>query len=242
MGPGSDEHPKRMSLPDWLAPVARLAETIRPEDFQAILPPEDGGRASAVLLLFWRDPARGICVLLIERAALMRSHAGQPAFPGGALDPGDAGPVAAALRETVEETGLDPAGVQVFGCLPDLYIPVSNFSVTPVLAWWREPSPVRAVDAAEVAAVHAVALADLVDPDNRLRVRHAASGRVMPGFAVNGMLVWGFTAGVLDHLIRLVGWERPWSPERVVDLSDEALAVAACTDPSGGEEARPWAT
>jgi len=222
-------------VPEWLAPVARLAETIRPEDFAAILPPQDGGgRASAVLLLFWRDDERGVQILLIERSARLRSHAGQPAFPGGALDSGDAGPVAAALRETVEETGLDPAGVEVFGCLPDLFIPVSNYRVAPVLAWWREPSPVHAVDSAEVAAVHAVRLADLVNPDNRLHVRHAASGRVMPGFAVNGMLVWGFTAGVLDHLIRLVGWELPWSAEKVVDLSDEALALAARTDPSGG--------
>ncbi|MGQ0467257.1 MAG: NUDIX hydrolase [Sporichthyaceae bacterium] len=225
-----------MSVPDWLAPVAKLAESIEAADFQAILPPQGGGaRASAVLLLFWQDDERGIQILLIERSAKLRSHAGQPAFPGGAIDPGDAGPVAAALRETVEETGLDPAGVDVFGVLPDLFIPVSNFRVTPVLAWWRAPSPVHAVDEAEVAAVHAVRLADLVDPDNRLRVRHAASGRVMPGFAVNGMLVWGFTAGVLDHLIRLVGWERPWSREKVVDLSDEAVALAARTDPSFGE-------
>lgn len=227
-----------MTVPDWLAPLARLAETIRAEDFQAILPPTGGGgRASAVLLLFWRDAARGIQILLIERSAKMRSHAGQPAFPGGAIDPGDSGPAAAALRETVEETGLDPGGVEVFGSLPDLFIPVSNYRVTPVLAWWRELSPVHAVDAAEVAAVHAVALADLLEPENRLRVRHAPSGRVMPGFAVNGMLVWGFTAGVLDHLIRLAGWEVPWSREKVVDLSDEVVALAARTDPSGGDGA-----
>ncbi|MGQ0845181.1 MAG: NUDIX hydrolase [Sporichthyaceae bacterium] len=225
-----------MSHPEWLTPLARLVETIRLEDFQAILPPDETeGRASAVLLLFWQDPEHGISVLLIERSAELRSHAGQPAFPGGAVDPEDSGPVAAALRETVEETGLDPAGVEILGCLPDLFIPVSNFRVTPVLAWWRDPSPVHAVDAAEVASVHAVRLADLVDADNRLRVRHVASGRVMPAFAVNGMLVWGFTAGVLDHLIRLVGWERPWSRERVVDLSDDAVAMASRTDPSGGE-------
>jgi 8-oxo-dGTP pyrophosphatase MutT (NUDIX family) len=223
-------------LPDWLAPVARAAEIVRPDDLAAMrLPPDDDGRASAVLLLFWRDEAGADRILLIERSARLRSHAGQPAFPGGAIDPDDGGPVAAALRETVEETGLDPAGVEVFGVLPDLFIPVSGYVVTPVLAWWRDPSPVAPMDAAEVAAVHRVAISDLVDPDNRMQVRHVASGRVMPGFAVNGMLVWGFTAWVLDLLLRLAGWERPWSRDRVVDLPDSVVASARSTDQQSGE-------
>ena len=132
----------------------------------------------------------------------------------------------------MEETGLDPAGVQVFGTLPDLFIPVSNYVVTPVLAWWRDPSPVAPMDAAEVAAVHAVALDDLLDPANRMQVRHVLSGRVMPGFTVNGMLVWGFTAWVLDLLLRLAGWERPWPRELVVDLPQDVVALARSTDPS----------
>ncbi|NED92154.1 CoA pyrophosphatase, partial [Streptomyces sp. SID11233] len=90
-------------------------------------------------------------LLLTERASSLRAHAGQPSFPGGSLDPGDGdplttGPLRAALREAEEETGLDPAGVQLFGVLPRLYIPLTRFVVTPVLGWWREPSPVRAVD------------------------------------------------------------------------------------------------
>ena len=80
-------------------------------------------------------------VLLIERAHDMRSHAGQPAFPGGGVDDTDDGPIGAALREASEETGLDPDGVEVAGpVLPDLWVPPSGFVVTPVLAWWRQPS------------------------------------------------------------------------------------------------------
>ena len=105
----------------------------------------------------------------MERAGSLRSHAGQPSFPGGALDaedgdPATTGPLRAALREAEEETGLDPSGVQIFGVLPKLYIPVSSFVVTPVLGWWRTPSPVGAVDLAETARVFTVPVADLTDP------------------------------------------------------------------------------
>ena len=65
-------------------------------------------------------------VLLIERAADMRSHAGQPAFPGGAADPGDNGPVSTALREAQEETSLDPAGVTPVAALPQMWLPPSG--------------------------------------------------------------------------------------------------------------------
>jgi hypothetical protein len=144
------------------------------------------------------------------------------AFPGGAVDPGDDGVVGAALREAVEETGLDAAGVDVFGTLPALFLPVSDFVVTPVLAWWREPSAVGVVDPAEVASVHRVLLADLLDPANRLLVSHP-SGYVGAAFEVSGQLVWGFTAGLLDRLLRLAGWERPWDRTRVQELPAELV-------------------
>jgi 8-oxo-dGTP pyrophosphatase MutT (NUDIX family) len=147
----------------------------------------------------------------------MRSHAGQPAFPGGALDPQDEGPVAAALREAQEETGLNPAGVDIIHTLPQLWLPPSNFVVTPVLGYWRQACEVTAVDPAEVESVHRVLLSELTDPANRVRVRHP-SGYIGSGFEVRGMLVWGFTAGLLDRLLALAGWERPWNPKRIVDI------------------------
>jgi 8-oxo-dGTP pyrophosphatase MutT (NUDIX family) len=214
-----------LNLPESLASLADAATTVCAEDLANALPPGEVGRPAAVLLLFWSDPEAGMQVLLIERSTGLRRHAGQPAFPGGAVDPGDAGPAAAALRETVEETGLDAAGVAVLATLPALYIPVSGYVVTPVLAWWRQPSPVGPVDVAEVAAVHRVKVADLVNPANRLQVRHR-TGTVMPAFRVNGMLVWGFTAGLLDRLLRLAGWERPWSRGQVEDLPAEVVALA----------------
>ncbi|MFI1129030.1 NUDIX hydrolase [Streptomyces althioticus] len=212
----------RDGLPAWLGPVVRAAETVRPTQLSRFLPPKDGsGRQSAVLILFGEDE-RGPQLLLMERASSLRSHAGQPSFPGGALDPEDGdpqgeGPLRAALREAEEETGLDPSGVQLFGVLPRLYIPVSGFVVTPVLGWWREPTPVGVVDPNETARVFTVPVADLTHPDNRATAIHP-SGFHGPAFLVESALVWGFTAGVIDRLLHFAGWERPWDRDKQVPL------------------------
>ncbi|HEX4017599.1 MAG TPA: CoA pyrophosphatase [Frankiaceae bacterium] len=208
------------TLPQSLARLAAGARVVRAEEISRFLPPETGGRPAAVLMLF-ADGPDGPDVLLIERAATLRSHAGQPAFPGGAIDPGDDGPVGAALREAQEEVGIDPASVEIVAELPELFIPVTGFVVTPVLAWWREPHPVHPVDVQEVAAVVRVPIAELADPASRQRVRHP-SGWVGPAFNVRGMLVWGFTAGLLDRLLKLGGWEQPWTPGRVNELPQPA--------------------
>ena len=207
----------KVVLPQWLEPLAERMPGLRGEDLTRFLPPPEGGRAAAVLMLMGESPD-GPDVLIIERAHDMRSHAGQPALPGGALDPGDTGPIDAALREAHEETALDPAGVEPFALLPDLWVPVSDFVVTPVLAWWRDPSPVRVADPTEVASVHRVPIGQLVDPARRMRVRHP-SGYVGLGFDVAGLLVWGFTAGLISGLLDLAGWSRPWDPDRIVDLT-----------------------
>jgi len=224
------------ALPEWLRTLAERAARIRPEELSRFLPPDDGGRHSAVLILFGEGPD-GPDLLLIERASTMRSHAGQPAFPGGATDPGDDGPVGTALREAAEEVGLDPRGVEVFAVLPALFLPPSGFVVTPVLAWWRQPGPVSAVDRNEVAAVDRIPISDLVDPANRLQVTHP-SGWIGPAFDVRGLLVWGFTAGLLDRLLALGGWERPWDRGRVRELPPDVLALALASRP-GDPKDRP---
>ena len=211
-------------VPEWLS---TLVDAFDGAGSNALMPraqpaPPDA-RRSAVLVLFG-EGARGPDVLLIERSAHMRSHAGQPAFPGGGIDPDDDGPAAAAVREAQEETGLDPTGVEVLRVLGDLWLPPSGNAVTPVLAWWREPSDVEP-DGREVAAVARVPVAELVDPANRLQIVHP-SGMVGPAFEVADMLVWGFTAAVLDRLFAVAGWELPWDRSRVQELPDEMLRLA----------------
>ncbi len=204
------------TVPEWLRPLVDAAGVVRPEQLSRFVPPDAGVRESAVLILFGDGPD-GPDVLLIERAHDLRSHAGQPAFPGGAVDHDDVDAIAAALREAQEETGLDPAGVDVVATLPPLWIPVSGHAVTPVIGWWRDPSPVGVVDPGEVASVHRVPLSALADPANRVRVQHP-SGYIGAAFLVRGLLVWGFTGGLLDRMLQLAGWEQPWEPARIVDL------------------------
>ncbi|MET0297261.1 MAG: CoA pyrophosphatase [Microbacterium sp.] len=192
------------------------------------------GRAAAVLILFGvldglpsdyeaqdRAVSRDLDVLLLSRATTLRSHPGQVAFPGGRLDPGDAGVVGAALREAREETGLDPEGVEVLGVLESIPLDYSGHLVTPVLGWWRHPSTVHVVDEAESSAVFRAPVADLLNPANRGVTVIRREGRTWrgPGFVVSGgHLVWGFTGMLLDGIFDRLGWTEPWDETRELPL------------------------
>ena len=212
------------TAPDWLTGLAsRARELAVPPRMQA---PPRGGRPSAVLLLFGQTDGEPD-LLIVQRSLHLRRHAGQPAFPGGAMEPSDGGPVGTALREAAEEAGVDPAGVEVLAVLPELFIARSGFRVTPVLAWWREPSPLVAASDGEIVSAVWARLADLADPANRLTVRLPNGMSAGPAFRVHGMLVWGFTAALIDQLIALGGWERPWDTAREEDLPPDVLSAAA---------------
>ena len=196
-------------------------------------------RSAAVLVLFsgdWSgDPTHhgGIPadadVLLTQRAATLRNHSGQIAFPGGVRDDGDEFPVGTAVREAVEETGLDPAGVDLLATLDTFPVPPSGFEVSPVIGYWHDPSEVGVVDLAETARVVRVPLRDVVNPRNRFQVQRPTGipGRPYrgPAFGVEKMLVWGFTGGLLAAIVEAAGWEIPWDKTDVRDLADELAKV-----------------
>jgi len=202
--------------PAWLA---RLIAGAPHMEVPAELHPDGRGRAAAVLILFGVGPD-GPDLLLIERSAGLRKHPGQPAFPGGAIDESDGGPVQAALREAAEETGVDPAGVRVLAVMPELYIWRSDFRVTPVIGWWQNPVPVAPGDPAEIAAVIRVPVADLATPANRMMIQYPG-GQRGHAFRAAGLIIWGFTAILLDRVLALGGWEQTWNSGQLTTLAAE---------------------
>ena len=233
------------ALPTWLAPVVEAAASISVDELTRFKPPEGSDpRRGAVLMVFSDrgasmsldqqesidtlvgpdDLAHRGELLLTERAHQMRSHPGQVSFPGGSLDAGET-PREAALREAHEEIGLEPSQVEVFGELPELWLPPSNFAVTPILGYWRDPGEVRIASPEEVHEIHHVAIAELLDPEHRINVRHP-NGWVGPGFLIGpgkDVILWGFTAGIIARLFGYLGWAEDWDRARVRDLPDHML-------------------
>jgi len=184
-------------------------------------PPADprGVPAAVLLALSPVEAADDLGLVLVQRPDSMRNHAGQVGLPGGAVEPDDPDGVAAALREADEEVGLDPAGVRVLGTLDRAYISVSNFDVLPVVGLWDGRAPLRP-NPAEVAGILRPTLRQLADPANHgtvplerliggARLRGRAPDLASPVFWVDGVMVWGFTAGLLTVFLRSLGLEAP---------------------------------
>jgi 8-oxo-dGTP pyrophosphatase MutT (NUDIX family) len=174
-------------------------------------------------------------LLLTVRASTLRNHAGQAAFPGGAADPGDDGPVGTALREAREETGIDTSRLQPLVVLDRMFIPPSGFHVVPVLAYSPDPGPVGVVSSGETAIVARVPLRAFINPENRLMVYREDNARRFagPAFLLNEMLVWGFTGQVISAILDVAGWSLEWDTD---DCRSLDVAMALVGDATGYRE------
>ena len=191
---------QEITLPQIRRALARHQPVPRPEL----------GRAAGVLVPLLPRP-EGLHVLFTERSKELRAHAGQISFPGGSVDIGDADARAAALREAREEVGLDEQHVEVLGILDDCPTFVTGFVITPVvglidpLAFTAAGRYPWAPSPAEIAALHELPLAEFCDPAN-LRVEMREREGVMfelYWYTVQGQVVWGATARILNQLIQL---------------------------------------
>ncbi len=247
------------AAPPWLKPLVDNAHRVK-RAYRRRVPPEvlamvmaanakaalaGGGRDAAVLVLFSGPQASAsgdlpdeVDLLVTVRASTLRHHAGQAAFPGGAADPGDRGPVHTAMREAAEETGIDTTRLHPLATLERMFIPPSGFHVVPVLAYSADPGPVAVVDESETAIVARVPLRAFVNPENRIMVYRKENTRrsAGPAFLLNEMLVWGFTGQVISAMLDVAGWAKPWNTDDVRELED-AMALVGHDDRYG--EAQP---
>ncbi len=204
--------------PDWNAATlrARLTASVSPtgwagtdaawSDDAELRAPQDLVPA-AVLVGIVTSGEPG--VLLTKRTATMRRHSGQVSFPGGRIDPGDASPEAAALREAHEEIGLEPGFVELVGRLPN-YVTSTGYRVTPVLAL-VSPGFTTTLSAAEVDAVFELPLSTLLDPAAPERRQAEFAGRMREYWVWPHAehFIWGATAAMLVHLAARLGGAVP---------------------------------
>lgn len=195
-------------LPDELpdAPAALIPvflETGAPRPRPGSDPGGPAARPAAVLVLVYPDDDGVAHLVLTERTDRGGHHSGEVSFPGGRSEPDDADVVATALREAAEEVGLDAgaAGVRVLGTLSMQWIPVSNFTVTPVVAV-AQRRPVMVPQPSEVAAILEAPVAAFLPGGDLVEVRRTIRGWDLRygAYPVAGLNVWGMTARVLGGL------------------------------------------
>jgi 8-oxo-dGTP pyrophosphatase MutT (NUDIX family) len=164
-------------------------------------PPGVVPRQAAVLILLYPD-ATDLRLPLTVRSDALPNHRGEVSLPGGATDPEDDGPIATALRECQEELGIDPDGIDILGTLSPLYIPPSNFRITPVVGFLPNPPTIH-VNMEEVSAVITVTLRTLMDPATIVVEQWTRRDLelLVPFFAIDGHKVWGATALVLSEFV-----------------------------------------
>jgi 8-oxo-dGTP pyrophosphatase MutT (NUDIX family) len=191
-----------MSLADRLREALERGRRRSPILFVGDALDEDGADPTPAAVLVPVVDRREPTVILTERPKTMRKHPGQISFPGGRIEPGDSGPVAAALREAEEEIGLPPDAVDVIGTA-DRYRTVTGFVVIPVVGVVPPDLPLSA-HPGEVADMFEAPLHFLLDPARQVQRTVEWQGRMRSFYEIEweGRRIWGATAAMIVNLSR----------------------------------------
>ncbi|MCX6265850.1 MAG: CoA pyrophosphatase [Bacteroidetes bacterium] len=161
-------------------------------------------QSSVLILLYPLDGTIGFVLML--RPEYRGVHSGQISLPGGKYEDTDESLIYTALRESQEEVGIDPAQVQIIGQLTEMYIPPSNFLVTPVIGY-QSSQPHFKADPKEVAKIIEIKLDDLMDKGNMQMKKMKLSvgfSLEVPSYFIDGNIIWGATAMILSELREIV--------------------------------------
>jgi 8-oxo-dGTP pyrophosphatase MutT (NUDIX family) len=197
-----------LSSGPWPGAPAELLPVFTDGRLRPRLEPSPSARSAAVLVLLYPDEAGEARLVLTERLTYDGHHSGEVSFPGGKAEPADVDPAATALREAHEEIDLDPAAVDhlAVGFLDEVFIPVSDFRITPVISA-AERAPVLTPNPAEVARILTPPV-DAFLPGAPVEMVERTI-RDWPlrygGYRIDGLHVWGATAGILGQLGAILG-------------------------------------
>ena len=190
--------------------IAALRERLEPVERAATLTDvlegqRPNARKAAVLLALFEEH-RETYLAFIRRASTLRSHSGEIAFPGGSVDPTDISPAMTALREAQEEIGLDPTRAEVLGILSPVFTVVSNFLITPVVAFLPRGLGTLQLQASEVAEIILVPLHGLADPAITHTEEWTRGGltRTVYFYDYSSYRIWGATARILTILLEVL--------------------------------------
>ncbi len=196
---------KNLPLPGTISHY-KMAPAIRIKEMEKALLNAVAPKQAGVMALFYPNELKNTNLLLILRKAYNGIHSNQIAFPGGKVEQGDLDLLDTALRETYEEVGVPIGEIEVIRPLTEIYIPPSNFKVQPYVGLYKKRLPFE-IQKTEVAALVEVSLSDFMDEGKittqRLSTSYASNIEV-PAFYLNGYIVWGATAMVLNEIKELL--------------------------------------
>ena len=189
-------------------PLARMRRDLEGPISSSLLELLDRRRSPAAVLLGLIERPAGLTLLFTERSPDLKDHPGQVSFPGGRIETGDSGPVAAAVREAGEEVGMERRLISVAGCLDDL-LTVTGFLVTPVVAF-VDATYRPVADGREVAEVFEVPLKYLLDERNIHSTHRERLGTRIRVYEINyeGHRIWGATASILVQFLSIISDEK----------------------------------